>query len=123
MKARLVSYKDQQVDLAFALGGKTMSIGRDSGSMIQLPDGEVSKRHALLKQADDNWTIEDAGSRNGVYVNGQKVTARALKHGDIVKIGPYRLVFEQREKPSTCVPQHVIDISPESDEERTMPGR
>ena len=62
-------------------------IGRE-GVEVVLADPEVSRRHAAIRQLDDSAAIEDLGSTNGTFVNGEKITGVvALSEGDEVKIG------------------------------------
>jgi pSer/pThr/pTyr-binding forkhead associated (FHA) protein len=74
----------------------TLSIGREARSDISLTwDTEVSRAHAVLERVGDSWTLLDDGlSRNGSYVNGQRVHGRRrLEGGDTVTIGGTSLVF------------------------------
>ena len=66
----------------------TFVIGRSAECQLSLDDPLVSRRHALLLVGDDEVLIEDAGSRNGVLVNGQRIPGRTrLGEGDRVTIG------------------------------------
>ena len=79
----------------FALGAVN-AIGRDPGNDIVLRDDFASVRHALVSQDGDGWWVEDAGSTNGTYVNGDRVTRRIPLHfGDEVEVGRVHLRFEQ----------------------------
>jgi hypothetical protein len=70
------------------------SIGRADPSDIVLPDASISTKHARIVRGDDGFHIEDLGSRNGTFVNGEKVTdKRPLADGDIVRIGKVILTF------------------------------
>lgn len=64
---------------------------RDSGTgllRIDLPGSWVSASHARLAGADGQWTLEDAGSKNGTFLNGEKVTAPTpLGDGDVIEVG------------------------------------
>ena len=111
MKARLAVQKDGRMDYAFLLSAMPITIGRDAGNLVQLPHPEVSKRHAAVQMKDGGWTIEDLKSTNGVIVNGARVTAAALSHGDRIRIGPFELVFETVADNAEWVPTHVIDLS------------
>jgi hypothetical protein len=65
------------------------SVGRGSENGVRL-DGDdfVSGRHALLEPRADGLWVSDAGSTNGTFVNGARVTdARLLHRGDVVRIG------------------------------------
>ncbi|MHC4253970.1 MAG: FHA domain-containing protein, partial [Planctomycetota bacterium] len=61
------------------------TIGRAEGNTVILADIEVSRRHATIEWLDDAFLLRDAGSRNGVLVNGVKLNAdegRALDPDD-----------------------------------------
>jgi pSer/pThr/pTyr-binding forkhead associated (FHA) protein len=63
------------------------TIGR-AGCDVILSDPDVSRRHAAIHEAGDGVSIEDLGSTNGTYVNGERIDApRPLRDGDEVKIG------------------------------------
>lgn len=71
----------------FPLGGEATA-GRDPSQPIAVTDDQVSRRHASFTVAGDEVTIQDLGSRNGTYVNGQVLTgARRLVPGDQVRMG------------------------------------
>jgi pSer/pThr/pTyr-binding forkhead associated (FHA) protein len=69
------------------------TVGRDLGSGIRLERDEfVSARHARIEPRTDGVWIDDLGSTNGTFVNGARVTsARALRSGDVVRIGETEL--------------------------------
>jgi pSer/pThr/pTyr-binding forkhead associated (FHA) protein len=63
-------------------------IGRDPANEIPLPaDTGASRRHARIVQEALSFAVEDAGSTNGTFVNGQRVSRQALVPGDIVGVG------------------------------------
>jgi len=76
----------QTVDLS--ISGERC-IGRDKSCEICLQGNDVSRRHALLKRARDatKSTLVDLGSRNGIRVNGRRVTRTDLGDGDVVRVG------------------------------------
>jgi len=70
-------------------------IGRSKRSDIVIEFPTVSKNHAVLTRYDDgSWTITDAGSRDGVYVNNKRVRIRALKPDDVISIGGLEMTLE-----------------------------
>ncbi len=72
----------------YPLEGETVSIGRDASNTIQISDAEVSRRHARLLLQGGRYILEDLGSTNGTYVNGQRLTGpHVLKPGDVVSLG------------------------------------
>jgi pSer/pThr/pTyr-binding forkhead associated (FHA) protein len=65
-----------------------VTIGRDEGADLQLRDKAVSRRHATLRVEGETAVIEDLGSRNGTFVNGERVDdARRLREGDALQLG------------------------------------
>ena len=69
-------------------------IGRSRSSDIIVDVGTVSRNHAVLTRYDDgSWTITDAGSQSGTYVNRKKVQIRALKGGETITIGGTNMVM------------------------------
>jgi len=75
------------------LGGACI-IGRRSDNDLSLNDPKVSRRHALLMHFNDEWWLNDLGSRNGVRVNSLPLTsARRLRDGDEIRIAGHRLLF------------------------------
>lgn len=67
-------------------------LGRSEGCHILLDDVLVSRQHARIV-VEEGARVEDAGSSNGVFVNGQRVQSAVLADGDTLGIGNQRLVF------------------------------
>ena len=72
---------------AYALGAGGAVIGRDPSADIVLPVSAVSRRHAEVTRAGDDYVVRDLGSRNGVLVNGHPVTETVLEPLDELRIG------------------------------------
>jgi len=66
---------------------KPIVVGRSSDLDMVLVEDMVSRRHAKIAFSGDQITIEDLGSTNGTFVNGEKVKKARLKEGDRVLIG------------------------------------
>ena len=97
MTRLLVGTVEGQV-LRFPLFKDRLTIGRTDESDIQLKAAYVSRRHAVVQTDQDVTRIIDWGSKNGVMVNGERVTEHFLDHGDIVTIGNARFRYEERPK-------------------------
>ncbi len=70
------------------------TIGRSPDCEIFLDDVTVSRRHAVLVQHGDRFTVEDQGSLNGTFLNRRRIDAESeLEDGDELQIGKYRLIF------------------------------
>ena len=70
-----------------------LSIGRDPSNDIVLPDAMVSRRHAVIELRGNQYFLRDCNSSNGSLVNGDKVSERGLRDGDLLAIGSARLLF------------------------------
>lgn len=75
-----------------------ITIGRATAADVSLPeDAEVSRLHASIEWIAAAWTIVDDGlSRNGTYVNGQRLAGRRRLHrGDKIRVGGTVLTFDE----------------------------
>lgn len=65
----------------------TLVVGRDAECDLVIPDRQVSRRHAMVSQEEDGYTLQDLGSKNGTFVNGQELTGtHLLQDGDEIQI-------------------------------------
>ena len=94
------------------------SLGRAESNQIMLQDDTVSRRHAVIQaQGDQEFWLVDFGSRNGSYVNGQRIAQPTrLRDGATLTIGGFRYVFRQPRFTATvqfaplASDQTVIDV-------------
>jgi pSer/pThr/pTyr-binding forkhead associated (FHA) protein len=75
---------------------RTAWIGRDPNALIYIEDTLISARHAVLAWDADTqaWFVEDNASRNGTFVNGNRIVRHRLAHGDIVAVAGRAFRFE-----------------------------
>ena len=79
----------------FALDAVT-TLGRDLGSSVVLDDPYASAQHAVLTFRGTAWYVEDLGSTNGTWLNGQRVTSLLpLGYGDELQVGQVRFRLER----------------------------
>ncbi|MDG3012060.1 FHA domain-containing protein [Rhodococcus sp. D2-41] len=74
-----------------------LTVGRSDRSDVALTwDEEVSRLHAVIEWMNTHWTVVDDGlSRNGTYVNGERIGGRRrLHHGDAIRIGTTLLTYQ-----------------------------
>ncbi|MBP6015392.1 MAG: FHA domain-containing protein [Candidatus Promineofilum sp.] len=65
-----------------------LTIGRSAGNDLVLADAEVSRRHIRIVRRADGFAVEDTGSTNGTFVNGQRIThLTLLQDGDTIDLG------------------------------------
>jgi pSer/pThr/pTyr-binding forkhead associated (FHA) protein len=70
------------------------SLGRDLDNDVVLADPSISGRHAVLSHRDRTWWLEDLGSTNGSFVNGDGVSPGVetlLRSGDLVQLGAVKM--------------------------------
>ncbi len=68
-------------------------IGRTDDCDVMLPDEQVSRSHCMIDQTGDGWQVVDR-SRNGTFLNGERVTRARLNHGDRLRVGPFVAVVD-----------------------------
>jgi len=91
--ALLIVHHGPNQGARFLLDVDSTTAGRSVNSDIFLDDVTVSRQHVVFERNGNAFTIRDAGSLNGTYVNHQSVTDASLNDGDEVQIGKYRLTF------------------------------
>lgn len=89
----LVVRSGEMTGSRFTLTKDLTQIGRHSDSDILFDDITVSRRHAEIVKTSSSLIIRDLGSLNGTYVNQSRVDEFAIKHGDELQVGKYRMVF------------------------------
>jgi pSer/pThr/pTyr-binding forkhead associated (FHA) protein len=95
---------DLQVIVELAPTSEQLTIGRRPSNDVVLDwDSEISRVHAALERIGEDWTVVDDGlSRNGTYVNGERVNGRRrLRDGDRIVFGETPVLFR--------APQDVTD--------------
>ncbi len=87
-------------------------VGRDPMCDLSHDDALLSRRHAEFQMIGDEVTVRDLGSRNGLFVNGNRAAERSLNPGDIVQIGPLRVRYVTTEAAVSLEPDELdIDIT------------
>jgi len=77
-------------------------LGRGTDCHISVPDPLCSRIHASLRCTPDGWIIRDAESRNGTFVNGQKIDEATIVDGNTIRIGSSEFQFHESEEPPTA---------------------
>ena len=89
----LVVVRGPNAGSRFLLDREEAVAGRHPDADIFLDDVTVSRRHAILAMTDDGIRVQDNGSLNGTYVNGDRVEDQTLDSGDELQIGRFKLLF------------------------------
>jgi pSer/pThr/pTyr-binding forkhead associated (FHA) protein len=97
--AKLILKFDNAVLKEMPVGSKEVSIGRSPENGLVIDNPAVSHYHARVFSEEGRLMLEDFGSMNGTFVNGQRVKMVTLKPGDSVSIGKHTVVVsESREQ-------------------------
>ncbi|MDH4118774.1 MAG: FHA domain-containing protein [Acidimicrobiia bacterium] len=88
----LVVERGPRAGMTFVLPAGSTTVGRHPESDIFLDDITVSRHHCRFVAGDAELMIEDSGSTNGTYVNGDRVDRVGLEPGDEVLIGRFHLI-------------------------------
>lgn len=79
------------------LQGETLHLGRAPENHIVVDDRQVSRSHAIMKREGSQYVLEDVGTRNGTFVNSQRVQRHLLADGDTIRLG--QTLFTYRVRP------------------------
>lgn len=101
--------------------GPVLVIGRTAECGLMIEDTAASRRHVEITARKNSFVWKDLGSTNGTKINGARMLAGELKHGDCIQIGETVLLFEIEEAPeemiagvdSTIFRETVMDSSGE----------
>jgi len=127
---RLIVRTGPNPGMVFDLTKEITSLGRDVANDIVLGDPEVSRQHARITRTPGGYVVEDMGSTNGTFVNGERLTApRVLRDSDLVGLsekvtlsfeavvpGTDETVVSQAEEPERYPPtvREPMPVPPES---------
>ena len=105
---------------------RTYSLGRDPQADLVLDDARVSWRHATIRRAERGWMIEDLGSTNGTFLQGQRVQQTEVGPGTVVHLGNAtdgpRLNFGAgAARPQPQIQQHQHQAQPQAQRQAPQP--
>lgn len=104
--AELIDITTPGQEKSYSLKDVTI-IGRASTADILLDDLMVSRHHAKVSKSDGGYLIEDLNSRNGVFLNGERITSpQHMPCGINVCIGPHILVFKDTGPAQPCLTEY-----------------
>jgi hypothetical protein len=102
---RFVMRSGPTVGRTYPLEEGEISIGREPSNMISINDAEVSRKHARLLWREEGFLLEDFGSTNGSFVNGQRLSGSTmLRAGDLIALGEnVVLLYEADDDPDATM--------------------
>jgi putative nucleotidyltransferase with HDIG domain len=93
----VLQFKVNTSTATFSLDAPQIVIGRANDADLRIPDNYLSGKHARILVVHNFYHIEDLGSRNGTWVNGERVTFMRLAHMDVIRLGQTSLSFLQND--------------------------
>jgi pSer/pThr/pTyr-binding forkhead associated (FHA) protein len=103
---------------ALVISRASFLIGRDPSCQLKASSDEVSRRHCLLVVDGEQVVVHDLESRNGTWVNDQRINGQAeLKHKDCLRVGPLSFIVaieREEKKPAPAEPKPAAVRPPKS---------
>ncbi len=119
----LVGVEGPLAGTRFPVTASGLRLGRDPANEVHIDDTGVSRQHARVLLHNGAVWVQDAGSRNGLFVNGQRVPDhKQVKEGDRIVLGAHTFTIElvEGKEPTETVPT-VVAI-PAAEPKRPAPG-
>ena len=91
--AKVIIMRDKNMLQEVELVADRMTIGRKPHNDIVIPHSAISGEHAALTQNADGVFLEDLGSTNGTYVNGQRISKCLLEDHDVAVLAKFQIEF------------------------------
>jgi len=99
------------------------TLGRGAHNNIVIASAQASRQHAVITVEAAFTTIRDLGSRNGTFVNGERIESQALVDGDVIQLGTHEMRFVEGEQEFSrieaqrvpTVPGFPPDLDPDRD--------
>jgi adenylate cyclase len=104
-------YKIEGEEHQFELKSGKMSIGRMEGNDLILFDPTVSRKHAEIEKREAGFMLTDLASRNGLFLNGNKINEGMLKDGDEIKVGSFALSYREDQGANVLMSEGSSDVS------------
>jgi two-component system NtrC family sensor kinase len=91
--AYLIPFPVESFSKPVLLSPQRNTIGRDEGNSIQIANESIAYQHACIERDTDGYVLQDLGSENGCFVNGQRVATIRLNHHDRIAFGNRSFLF------------------------------
>ena len=117
MNVNLVMLKKDGTTKSFALPSTVTSIGRRQDCDFCLPLSVISRKHCELSLDRNQINIRDLGSRNGTFLNGQRIDETRAGTGDLLEVGPVKFVIQVDGQPASF--ENYVPESEQEEPEKT----
>ena len=94
MNVVLVMFRGDGERRSFSLARDMTVIGRREDCDLRIPVGDVSRKHCRFIREGDSLRLEDLGSSNGTFVNGERIQESVVNAGDYIQVGPVQFVLQ-----------------------------
>lgn len=105
--------KSDEPKTGFPISKDSVYVGRNPSSDILLNDDSVSRKHANITHTDGIYTIFDLNSKNGSFVNGQRIQKHILQDGDIITMGNLSFIFKAPAEGMEIISEVAVGAAPE----------
>ncbi len=93
------------------LPGQTATIGRAMECDIVIASKAISRENTRIRREGRHWYVEDLGSTNGTYLNGERIlTAMNLRDGDAIKVGDVIFIFHDPDTTTRDNPMPEVEV-------------
>ncbi|MFI5378891.1 MAG: FHA domain-containing protein [Tepidisphaerales bacterium] len=116
----LVMFRSDGERRSFSLPRTITVVGRREDCDLRIPLAEVSRKHCRIINENDTLRIEDLGSSNGTFVNGERAQEAALNAGDTIAVGPVTFVVQVNGVPADDEIQSAGAVNPNTDTSVSM---
>jgi general secretion pathway protein A len=103
-RGKLVITMQGLPDTEMALSGDRVLVGRGAEADIRIDSVFVSRYHALIVHDNGQDLLLDLGSTNGLLVNSRRILRRALRHRDLIQVGPAKVMYFNEHAETTAQP-------------------
>src|SRR5690349_17559411 len=94
MQVVLVMFKPDGERRSFSVARDVTVVGRREDCDLRIPLGDISRKHCRLIKDGNVLKLEDLGSSNGTYRNGERIQETELSPGDTIQLGPIAFVVQ-----------------------------
>ncbi len=124
MRVVMVMFRADGQRRSFSVTRDISVIGRREDCDLRIPLGDVSRKHCRMIMDGQNIRVEDLGSSNGTYRNGERIQQTELQAGDTLQVGPVVFVVQVDGTPADddLQPVTVQTAAASSAKERSVVG-
>lgn len=106
--AKLVVLSESQRGRSHELSAERTTVGRIDDNAFQIEEQSVSSHHCEILLRGTDVVVKDLNSTNGTFINGEKISEKALKPGEVLRLGQVELRLENGQPlPASAPAKHA----------------